>query len=90
MKHIIYYNKFKTSNLYIINNFSPSIGVSLKTNQFGCSLEDGISENHNVYIDLSSTTLSRQLTINLSDTSSITQHSKTFLPALYLMSENSN
>ena len=32
IKLIIYYNKFKTSNMVIRNNSSPSIGVLQKTN----------------------------------------------------------
>ena len=79
IKLIIYYNKFKTSNLVINNNSSPLIGVLQKTNiiyQFKCPLGDCISENNNIYIGLTSTTLSRRLTMRLSDTSSIAQHLK--------------
>ena len=61
-KVIIYYNKFKTSNLVIKINSPPSI-VVLKNNnviyQFKCPLGYCISENNNIYIDLTSTTLSR-------------------------------
>ena len=78
IKLIIYYNKFKTSNLVIRNNSSPSIGVLQKTNviyKFKCPLGDCISDNNNnIYIGLTSTTLSRRLTMHLSDTSSIAQH----------------
>ena len=52
---LIYYNKFKTSNLVIKNNSSPSIGVLQKTNiiyQFKCPLEDCISENNNIYMSV--------------------------------------
>ena len=45
---LIYYNKFKTSNLVIRNNSSPLIGVLQKTNiiyQFKCPLGDCISDN---------------------------------------------
>ena len=73
----IYYNKFKTFDLVIKNNSSPSIGVLQKNNiiyQFKCHLGDCISENNNIYVGLTSTTLSRRLTMHLSDTSSITQH----------------
>ena len=79
IKLIIYYNKFKTSNLVIKNNSSPSIGVLQKTNviyQFKCPLGDCISENNNIYVGLASTTLSRRVTMHLSDTSSIAQHLK--------------
>ena len=50
-----------------------------KTNvvyQFKCLLGDCISENNNIYAGLTSTTLSRRLTMHLSDTSSIAQHLK--------------
>ena len=79
IKLIIYYNKFKTSNLVIRNNSSPSIGVLQKNNviyQFKCPLGDCISDNNNIYVGLTSTTLSRTLTMHLSDTSSIAQHLK--------------
>ena len=77
---INYYNKFKTSNLVIRNNSSPSIGVLQKTNviyKFKCPLGDCISDNNNIYVGLTSTTLSRRLTMHLS----IAQHlKKTFMP----------
>ena len=79
IKLIIYYNKFKTSNLVIKNNSSPSIGVLQKTNviyQSKCPLGDCISDNNNIYVGLTSTTLSRRLTMHLSDISSIIQHLK--------------
>ena len=79
IKLVIYYNKFKTSNLVIRNNSSPSIGVLQKTNviyKFKCPLGDCISNNNNIYVGLISTTLSRRLTMHLSDTSSIAQHLK--------------
>ena len=69
----------KTSNLVIRNNSSPSIGVLQKTNviyKFKCPLGDCISDNNNIYVGLTSTTLSRRLTMHLSDTSSIAQHLK--------------
>ena len=71
IKLITYYNKFKTSNLVIRNNSSPSIGVLQKTNviyKFKCPLGDCISDNNNnnnIYVGLTSTTLSRRLTITL-------------------------
>ena len=79
IKLVIYYNKFKTSNLVIRNNSSPSIGVLQKTNviyKFKCPLGDCISDNNNIYVGLTSTSLSRRLTMHLSDTSSIAQHLK--------------
>ena len=72
------YDKFKTSNLVIKNNSSPSIGVLQKNKviyHFQYPLEDCISEN-NMYVGLTSTTLSRRLTMYLYDTRSIAQHLK--------------
>ena len=60
--------------MVIRNNSSPSIGVLQKTNviyKFKCPLGDCISDNNNnnnIYVGLTSTTLS--------DTSSIAQHLK--------------
>ena len=51
IKLIIYYNKFKTSNLVIKNNSSPSIGVLQKNNviyKFKCPLGDCISDNDSI------------------------------------------
>ena len=78
IKLIIYYNKFKTSDLVIRNNSSPSIGVLQKNiiYQFKCPLGGCISENKYIYIGLTSTTLSRRFTMHPSDTSSIAQHLK--------------
>ena len=78
IKLIIYY-KFKTSYLVIRNKSSPSIGVLQKNNviyKFKCPLGDCISDNNNIYVGLTSTTLSRRFTMHLSDTSSIAQHLK--------------
>ena len=84
IKLIIYYNKFKTSNLVIRNNSSPLIGVLQKTNviyKFKCPRGDCISDNNNIHVGLTSTTLSMRLRMHLSDTSSIAQHlKKTFMP----------
>ena len=55
IKLVIYYNKFKTSNLVIRNNSSPSIGVLQKNNviyKFKCPLGDCISDNNNIYVGL--------------------------------------
>ena len=79
IKLILYYNKFKTFNLVIKNNSSPSIGVLQKINiiyQFKCLLGDCITENNNIYVGLTLTTLLRRLTMHLSDISSIAQHLK--------------
>ena len=48
--------------------------------KFKCPLRDCISDNNNIYDGLTSTTLSRRLTMHLSDTSSIAQFKKTFMP----------
>ena len=67
-KMIIYYNKLKTSNLTISYNFSLLIGVLQKNYviyQFNCLLGDCISENNNIYVCFTSTTLSRRLTMHL-------------------------
>ena len=84
IKFIIYYNKFKTSNL-VIKIISLLRLEFCKKNrviyQFKCPLGDCISENNNIYVGLTSTTLSRRLTMHLSDTCSIAQHlKKTFTP----------
>ena len=79
IKLVIYYNKFKTSNLVIRNDSSPSFGVLQKTNviyKFKCPLGDCITDNNNIYIGLTSTTLPRRLTMHLPDTGSIAQHLK--------------
>ena len=76
-KLIIHYNKFKTSNLVIKNISSASVGK--KTNviyQFRFTLEVCFSENKNIYVGLTSTTLSKQFTMHFSDISSIAQHLK--------------
>ena len=52
IKLIIYYNRFKTSNLVIRNNSSPSIRVFKKKviYQFRCPLGDCISDINNIYV----------------------------------------
>ena len=83
-KLIIYYNKFKTYDLVTKNNSPPSTCNLQKTKfiyQFKCPLGDCISENNNIYVCITSTTLSRRLTMQFSDTSSIAQHlKKSFMP----------
>ena len=69
-------NRFKTSNLVINNNSYSSIGVLQKNKRYICTLEDCISENNNIYVSLTSTTLSRGLTNHVSDTISIAYHLK--------------
>ena len=80
---LIYYNKFKTSNLVIRNNSSPSIGVLQNTNviyKFKCPLGDCISDNNNIYVGLTSTTLSKRLTMHLSNKFNSSAFKKTFMP----------
>ena len=78
--HILFWIRSNSRiTLVIRNNSSPSIGVLQKTNviyKFKCPLGDCISDNNNIYVGLTSTTLSRRLTMHLSDTSSIAQHLK--------------
>ena len=76
IKLLIYYNKFKTPNLVIDNNSSPSTGVLQKTNvlyQFKCPLGDCIPENNNIYVNYSI----KKIRTHFSDTSFILQHLKT-------------
>ena len=58
----------------------PRLGCCKKPTlykKFKCPLGDCISDNNNnIYVGLTSTTLSRRLTMHLSDTSSIAQHLK--------------
>ena len=57
----------------------PSIGILQKINviyQLKCPLGDCISENNNIYVGLTSSTLSRRLIMHLSDTCSIAHHLK--------------
>ena len=77
---IIYDNKFQTSNQIISNNSSPTTEFLDWTNvvyMFKCPLGDCVSKENNTYISLSTTTLSRCLTIHLNYFSSITLHHKT-------------
>ena len=66
--------------MIIRNNSPPSIEIFQKNNviyQFKCPLGHCISDNNNnIYVGLTSITLSRGLTMQLSDTSSIAQHLK--------------
>ena len=84
IKLIIHHNNFENSNLVIRNNSSPSPGVLQKNKviyKYECPLGDCISDNNNIYVGLTSTTLSRRLTMHLPDTSSIAQYlKKTFMP----------
>ena len=62
VRHIIYYNRFKTSNLIISNNSSPSTELLDRTNveyMFKCHLGDCVSKENNTYVGLTTMTLSR-------------------------------
>ena len=78
----IYKKKFKSSNLIISKNTSPSTELFEKTNilyMFKCPLGDCVSKENNAYVGLTTTTLSRRLTIYLNDSNSIALHLKTNL-----------
>ena len=80
VKLIIYYNKFKTSNLIISNNSSSSIELLYRTNVvyiFKFPLGDCVSKENNMFVDFTTTTLWRLLTMHLNDYSSIAIHLKT-------------
>ena len=71
---IIYYKKFKTSNLIISNNTSPSTELLDRTNviyMFKCPLGDCPLGENNAYVDHTTTTVSRRLTMHLNDSSCI-------------------
>ena len=76
---IIYNKKFKTSNLIIPNNTSPSTGLLNRTYfvyLFKYTLGDCVSKENSAYVGLTTITLSRQLTMHLNDASSIAFHLK--------------
>ena len=69
------------------------IGVLQKTNviyKFKCPLGDCIFDNNNIYVGLTSTTLSRGLTMHIPDTSSIAQHLKKHSCPINTTTENSH
>ena len=77
---ILYYNKFTTSKLIISNNTSPSTELLDRINvvyMFKCPRGDYVSKENSVYVGLTTTTLSRRLTMHLNDSSSIALHLKT-------------
>ena len=81
---IIYYNKFKTSNLIISNNTSPSTKLLDGTNiiyMFKYPLGECVSKENYAYVGFTTTTLSRWLTMHLNDSNSI---------ALYFNFENND
>ena len=65
-----YYSKFKTSNLIISNNSSPFTVLLDRLNvicKFKCPFGDYVSKENNTYVSLTTTTLSRRLTMHLND-----------------------
>ena len=80
LRFIIYYRKFRTTNLIIKNNSSPKPKSLQETSviyQFICPM--GIcnplnKEQNGTYIGLTTTTLSRRLTYHLNEQSSIYKH----------------
>ena len=76
--------------IYLIEGNRHFLSTSLFVNpfEFEYPLGDGISENDNIYVGLTSTPLSRRLTMHLSDKSSIAQHLKKII-ANYKITENS-
>ena len=76
--------KFKTSKLKIKNNTNSPKNIPKPFDDFTYRFQDCLSENYlknNTYIGNTTTTLSRQLTYNFSDTSTIKQ---------YLMTKHNN
>ena len=79
IRFIIYYNKFKTANLIISNNTSPSTELLDRTNivwMFKCPLEYWVSKENIAYVGHTISTLSKRLTMHLNDASSIATHLK--------------
>ena len=77
VKLIIYYNKFKTSNLIISNNTSPSTELLDRTNvvyMFKCPLGDCVFKENSAYIGLTTASLSRRLTMHFNGSSLIALH----------------
>ena len=73
---IIYYRKFKTSNLLVRNSPPPPspTGQSNVVYKFTCPLRACSSKDDAFYIGHTRMTLSRRLTFHLSSTSAISQH----------------
>ena len=76
---IIYNKKFKTSKLIISNNIPPSTELLDRTNVvylFKCPRGDCVCIENSAYVGLTTTTLSRRLTMHLNESSSIAFHFK--------------
>ena len=74
------FTNLKTSILIISQNSSPFTELLDKTNvvyMFKSPLEECVSKENNTYVGLTTTTLSRRLTMHLNDSSSIALHLKT-------------
>ena len=80
IKLIIYFTKYKTSNLIVRNNTNSPNPLLTQTNvayKFTCPFRECFSENNitpNIYIGYTTTTLSCRLTYHLTDISAIKQH----------------
>ena len=78
VKLIIYYTKFKTSNLIVKNNTNSAKILLNQTNivfKFICPFQKCLLKiKNNIYMGYASTTLSRHLTYHLSENSTIKQH----------------
>ena len=78
IKLIIYYTKFKTSNLIVKNNTNSAKIYLNQTNvvyKFICLFQECIPKNKtNSYIGYTTTTLSHHLSYHLSENSAIKQH----------------
>ena len=76
---MIYYNKFKTSNLIISNNTFPSTELLDGTNilyMFKFPSGGSVSKENSMYVGLTTKTLPRRHTMHLNDLSSIALHLK--------------
>ena len=75
-KRLIIYYKLKTSNLIISNNSSLSLNFLIGRKSYICSDVpwETVANENNTYVDLTTTTLSRRLTMHLNDSSSIVLH----------------
>ena len=73
---IIYYRKFRTSDLIVKNSPTRPVPIS-RTNvvyKFKCPIGVCNSKSDAMYIGHTRTTLSRRLTLHLTNTSAISQH----------------
>ena len=76
---IIYYKKFKTSNLIISITLLHLLDFPIEPTSYfclKCPLIGYVSKENSTYVGLTTTTLSRRLTMHLNDTRSIAFHLK--------------